>query len=87
MTLIDRITAASAAARHWLQHTSVQLAVVAGAVGAYAAAYPEQMQQAIALVPEQYRPLVTFAVLTLLPIWARVRTQPGIKAKGQTDGQ
>lgn len=87
MTLIDWFPPASAAVRHWLQYTSVQLAVVAGTVGAYAAAYPEQMQQAIALVPEQYRPLVTFAVLTLLPIWARVRTQPGIKPKGQTDGQ
>lgn len=84
MTILDRINAASASVRHWLKHTSVQLAVLAGAVGAYAAAYPDQAQQALALVPEQYRPLATFLVVTALPIWARVRSQ-GLTPKG--DGQ
>lgn len=81
MSILDRINAASASARHWLQYTSVQLAVLAGAVGAYAAAYPDQAQQALALVPEQYRPLATFLVVSILPIWARVRTQPSIAPK------
>lgn len=85
MTLIDRINAASASARHWLQYTSVQLALLVGPLASYAVAYPNETQQALALVPEHYRPLVTFAVFTVIPIWARVRTQPGIKPKG--DGQ
>lgn len=84
MSILDRINAASASARHWLKHTSVQLAVLAGATGAYAAAYPDQAQQALDLVPEQYRPLATFLVVTVLPIWARVRSQ-GLAPKG--DGQ
>lgn len=88
MTLIDRINAASASARHWLKHTSVQLALLVASIGAWATAYPveaEQLKaQAFALVPEQYRPLVVFVVLVVIPTWARVRKQ-GIKPKG--DGQ
>ena len=75
MKLINRIWAG---AKHWAQYTSVQLAVLAGAAGSYAAAYPDEARQVVELVPEQYRPLATFAVVTVLPIWARVRTQPGI---------
>lgn len=88
MSIIDRLRAASASAGHWLKHTSVQLAVLVASIGAWATAYPDQAEQlktqVFALVPEQYRPLATFLVVTALPIWARVRSQ-GLAPKG--DGQ
>ncbi len=88
MTIIDRINTASAAARHWLQYTTIQLAVLVAGIGAWATAYPAEAEQlkaqAFALVPEQYRPLAVFVVLVVIPTWARVRKQ-GLAPKG--DGQ
>jgi hypothetical protein len=87
MTLLDRINEASAAARHWLQYTSMQMGVAFSAFLAWIAAYPDQWQQLVSHLPEQVRPVVIAAVSLAAIIWARTRHQPGIKPKGGTDGQ
>lgn len=86
MSLLDRINAASAAARHWLQYTSMQMGVAFSAFLAWIAAYPDQWQQLVAHLPEPVRPVVIAAVSLAAIIWARTRQQPGIKPKGTADG-
>lgn len=85
MTILDRINAASASARHWLKHTSVQLAWLVAVISAWAEARPDDAAQvkaqALALVPVQYRWLVVLIVVGVIPTWARVRRQ-GLAPKG-----
>jgi len=51
---------------NWAQHLwkawSIRLAMLAGVVGAYFAAYPAELQKLVGMVPEQYRPLASIVV-------------------------
>jgi hypothetical protein len=87
MSLIDRINAASAAARHWLQYTSMQMGVVFSAFLAWIAAYPDQWKDLVGQLPEPVRPFAIAAASLAALSWARTRQQPGIKPKGANDGQ
>lgn len=71
-------------AAHWWQFASVKLAVVAGFIAAAQAMYPNEYAQLMQALPEPVRPLVGALVMGAA-LWARTRTQPGIKPKG--DGQ
>lgn len=87
MTVLDRINAASASARHWLQYTSMQMGVGFSAFLAWIAAYPDQWKDLVGQLPEPVRPFVIAGASLAALSWARVRTQPGIKPKGGGDGQ
>jgi hypothetical protein len=45
---------------------SIRLAMIAGLVGAYFAAYPAELQKLVGLVPEQYRPLASIVAGLLI---------------------
>lgn len=48
---------------NWVSHLwrawSIRLAMIAGLVGGYFAAYPGELQRLVALVPEEWRPLAS----------------------------
>ena len=50
----------------WAQHLwrawSIRLAMIAGVVGAYFAAYPAELQKLVGMVPEEWRSLASIAV-------------------------
>lgn len=87
MSLLDRLRAAGASARHWLQYTSMQLGVVFSGFLAWIAAYPDQWKELVSQLPEPVRPFVAAGVSLAALSWARTRQQPGIKPKGGADGQ
>ena len=41
---------------------SIRLAAIAGIVAAYLAAYPDELQKLIAIVPDEYRPIASLAI-------------------------
>jgi hypothetical protein len=45
---------------------SIRLAMIAGLIGGYFAAYPAELQKLVALVPEQYRPLASIVAGLLI---------------------
>jgi hypothetical protein len=74
--------------RHWWRMASVQLALLAGLGAGIITADPDLVKQAIALVPEPWRPLASLlagVVVAGIPILARMTKQPKLDAA--RDGQ
>lgn len=57
---------------------SVQLAILVGALAAYFAEHPDELLQLLALIPEGWRPLVSFVLVTGAPLVARLARQPNL---------
>jgi fructose-specific phosphotransferase system IIC component len=45
---------------------SIRLAMIAGVVGGYFAAYPAELQKLVSMVPEEWRPLASIVVGILI---------------------
>lgn len=87
MTFLDRLRAAGASTRHWLQYTSMQMGVGFSVFLAWIAAYPDQWKDLVGQLPEPVRPFVIAAASLAALSWARTRQQPGIKPKVGDNGQ
>lgn len=57
---------------------SVQLAILAGALAAYFSEHPDAFHQLLTLIPEGWRPLVSFVLVTGAPLVARLVRQPNL---------
>ena len=56
----------------WL---SIQFAVLVGGLLAYASANPEQILKIVDMLPDGWRPVITFIVVTGIPIYLRLKKQ------------
>jgi hypothetical protein len=66
-------------ARKFWQYWSVRLAAIAGIAAGYLAAYPAQLQQLVAYVPEEWRPAASVAIGAIVfavPTIVRMMQQP-----------
>lgn len=77
MKLIDKV-------RFWARHNSVRLAAVAGPIASVAVSYPHETLALLDVLPAPVRAVAAFIVLTVLPIWVRMKPQPKLS---QPDGE
>lgn len=57
---------------------SVQLAIVAGALSAWFVENPDALLQLLTLIPDGWRPLVSFVLVSGIPLAARLARQPDL---------
>lgn len=69
--------------RFWARRNSVRLAAVAGPVASVAVSYPQETLQLLEVLPTPLRAIGAFVVLTVLPIWARIKPQPKLNTSEQ----
>ena len=77
------------AARDWWRFWSVRLAALAGLVGAYIVAYPDELRKLADLVPEPYRPVagaVAGFVIFSTATATRLKAQPKLTCPPEDEG-